>query len=72
MPITIFDRCDEQEFLNAVRLNGLLKFNMDTTHCEAVACIDCESLIILFSFYCLLILVPPITLPGAPVPVLGR
>ncbi len=34
MPITIFDRCDEQEFLNAVRLNGLLKFNMDTTHCE--------------------------------------
>ena len=32
MSIVISDRCEEQEFLNAVRLNGLLKFNMDKTN----------------------------------------
>ena len=32
MPIIISKHCDEQEFLNAVRLNGLLKFNLDKTN----------------------------------------
>lgn len=29
MPMTISSGCDEQEFLHAVRLNGLLQFNLD-------------------------------------------
>ncbi len=29
--VTISNQCDEEEFLNAVRINGLLKYNMDKT-----------------------------------------
>lgn len=29
MSITISSNCDEQEFIQAVRLNGLLEFNME-------------------------------------------
>lgn len=32
MSVTIVDQCAEEEFLNAVRLNGLLKFNMEKTN----------------------------------------
>lgn len=32
MFITISNCCDEQEFLNSVRLNGLLKYNMKQTN----------------------------------------
>lgn len=31
MSITISGKCDEQEFMQAVRLNGLLEFNMEKT-----------------------------------------
>lgn len=31
MSITISSNCDEQEFIQAVRLNGLLEFNMEKT-----------------------------------------
>jgi len=31
MAVTISNCCDDQEFLNAVRLNGLLQYNMDKT-----------------------------------------
>jgi len=32
MSITIYNDCDEQEFLNSVRINGLLEHNMKRTN----------------------------------------
>lgn len=29
--VTISNQCDEKEFLNAVRINGLLKYNLNKT-----------------------------------------
>ncbi|WMT80206.1 hypothetical protein [Terrisporobacter mayombei] len=31
MNIRIYNDCDEQEFLKSVRINGLLKYNMEKT-----------------------------------------
>jgi len=32
MPITIYNTCDEHEFLNSVRINGLLEYNIKKTN----------------------------------------